>query len=139
MSRLKDKRSSELKRKLAARFCLPESVVNDGLVALMESIRGRLPMGVEVCLASWFPQSGQLVSRTKRRAVSSEPMNPDEIKRIVVDAGIPERVARQFIAAVFEFIEDRLGTPLVQAIRRKIPELKAFSHDRAGNLASTRS
>ncbi|MDH3284821.1 MAG: hypothetical protein OEQ13_08765 [Acidobacteriota bacterium] len=139
MSKLKDKRSSELQRKLAARFGLPESTVTDGLTALMESIRGRLPMGVEVCLASWFPQSGQLVSRTKRRAVSSEPMNPDEIKQIVVEAGIPERVARQFIAAVFEFIEARLGTPLVTAIRRKVPELQAFSLDGASHLVPSRS
>ncbi len=121
-----DRRSLELQRRLAARFRIPESTVTSGVSALLESIRGRLPLGVEVCLASWMPDAWNLVSRANPRPATPDPLRADQIRLRVVEAGVPDHHARAFIAAVFEFIEERLGTPLVATIRRKIPELRAF-------------
>ena len=135
MGRRHDKRSSELQRKLAAHYNLQESTVNLGVAALLESIRGRLPLGVEVCLASWMPESWQLVSQSKRRGVVPRDLEAEEIRAAVVEAGIPDHYADEFIASVFQFIESRLSRPLVSAIRRRIPELQAFETDAVGPAA----
>ncbi len=128
MSSHQDRRSLELQRRLAARFRIPEATVTAAVSALLESIRGRLPLGVEVCLASWMPDAWTLVSRANPRPATPDPLRADQIKRRVVEAGVPEPQARAFVAAVFEFIEERLGAPLVAQIRRKIPELRTFEN-----------
>lgn len=135
MNGRQNKRCFEMQRKLAARFNLADQTVNEAIAALMESIRGRLPLGVEVCLASWMPDSRQLVGLSKSRGLTSEPLSPEEIKRRVVDAGVPDRYSRAFIAEVFAFIETRLGKPLVSAIRRRIPEIEAFEMERVAQSA----
>jgi len=86
--------------------------VSQGLVALVEAIRGRLPRPVEVSLASWVPEAWSVVAEGPAASGLTAARGAEEIKRRVADAGVPYPVAGPFVVEVVRYLGDRCGSPL---------------------------
>lgn len=123
------KRSQQLRSHLVERFGVDEESVSRGLVALVGAIRSRLPKPVEISLASWVPESWQVVSGSARTSAIASARGAEEIKRRVAEAGIPREDAAAFVVEVVRFLGDRCGAPLAEAIERRIPELSRLSEE----------
>lgn len=120
--RQKGERSGEMRRYLAQEFGITEQQASNALVALVDFMRPRLSTGVRVCLASWIPEALPLLTRPVP-VVNRFAQEPDKLRQSVVQAGIPAGLADHFIFRSFEFLDQRMGTPLVREIRRRVPEL----------------
>ncbi len=105
---------------MAARFDLPPEIVERGLYAVVDAIHDRLPRGVRVALLSWLPECWSMLDdgapRRPARGVR-------ELEARVVEAGVRPEQAVDFVVEMLRFLGERCGTPLAEAMRRRIPEL----------------
>ncbi len=121
------RRSQLLRSHLAGRFRIDEDAASRGLVALVGALRGRLPKPVEISLASWLPESWQIVSARDGMPVAAR--GSEEIKQRVEEAGVPGPEAAAFVMEVVRYLGDHCGAPLAEAIRRRIPELVQLAEE----------
>ena len=128
-------RAQQLRAELGRRFGLDEQAVSQGLVALVESIRGRLPRPVEISLASWVPEAWGVVADGPAASGVTAARGAEEIKRRVADAGIPYDVAGPFVVEVVRFLGDRCGSPLATALHRRVPEFSLLEQEIESSLA----
>jgi len=128
-------RAQQLRADLAQRFELDEEAVSQGLVALVEAIRGRLPRPVEVSLASWVPEAWSVVAEGPAASGLTAARGAEEIKRRVADAGVPYRVAGPFVVEVVRYLGDRCGSPLATALHRRVPEFSVLEQETESSLA----
>ncbi|UCF67157.1 MAG: hypothetical protein JSV80_15480 [Acidobacteriota bacterium] len=126
----RSRRSVELRKNLADQFGIDEATAGNGVKALIGAIQDRLPASLEVSLVSWVPEAwGLLVGAetvTGARGVAA-------IAERLECAGIPRTHIVAFIAAIVGFLEQRMGTPLATALRRRIPELASFEEQAAAD------
>lgn len=128
-------RAQRLRADLGQRFGLDEEAVSQGLVALVESIRGRLPRPVEISLASWVPEAWAVVSEGPSASGLTAARGAEEIKRRVADAGVPYEMAGPFVVEVVRYLGDRCGSPLATALHRRVPELSLLERETQPSLA----
>jgi hypothetical protein len=128
-------RVQQLRADLAKRFRLDEAAVSQGLVALVEAIRARLPRAVEVSLASWVPESWVVIAEAPEGIRPVAARSADEIKRRVAEAGVPFEVAGPFVVEVVRYLGDRCGSPLATALHRRVPEFAQLEQEVTSSLA----
>lgn len=102
------------------------------------AIQDRLPRGVRVAFLSWMPECWTLLTEDATTMSDFPARGTDALKQRVIAAGVPEESALPFIAEIVRFLGERCGTPLADALRRKIPEIAAIEqHAPAGATSST--
>jgi hypothetical protein len=113
------RRSQEVRADLAARLKLDADAVSRALVAFLGCIHARLPRGTAVALVSWLPEAWALLG-----AQAAQPARGAAAFRArVVEAGIPDEQSGIFIVEVLRVIGERVGTPIAETLRKRIPEL----------------
>lgn len=118
-------RARELRAALAAQLELEPDTVGNALVAFLGGVHTRLPHGTAVALVSWLPEAWALLaSRPVRGARGSE-----ALRACVAEAGVPADKADAFICEVLRMIGERVGTPIADALRKRLPELAEIERD----------
>lgn len=128
-------RAQQLRSDLARRFALGEDAVSQGLVALVDAIRGRLPRPVEISLASWVPEAWEVVAEGPGAGRLASARGAEEIKRRLADAGIPYEVAGPFVVEVVRYLGDHCGSPLATALHRRVPEFALLERENQSSMA----
>lgn len=129
------RKTQEMRQLLALQFSLDEDTVSRGLAAIVGALHPRIPKHLGVALASWFPESWPLLEH--RDGGGTQPARGImEFKQRVYEAGVPFETAGAFIAAAVEFLSERCGKPLAEALTRKVPEISALRQE-AGKAPSS--
>jgi hypothetical protein len=128
-------RAQELRADLAQRFGLDEEVVSQGLVALVSSIRGRLPRPVWISLASWVPEAWSVVGGHAGASGLIAARGAEAIKQRVAEAGVPYDVAGPFVVEVVRHLANRCGSPLATALHSRVPEFSLIEQEIESSLA----
>ncbi len=128
-------RAQQLRSDLAEHFGLSDQVVSRGLVALVASIRGRLPRPVEISLASWVPEAWSVVGGQAGARGLAAARGAEAIKRRVAEAGVPYEVAGPFIVEVVRHLASRCGSPLAAALHSRVPEFSLIEKEIESSMA----
>lgn len=116
------RRNQELKRALADRFGLDEKTAGAALVAIIEAVQDRLPRGARVALMSWLPECWPMLG-TGGPTTTPAVRGVSALAARVEGTGVPRARAVEFVAESVRLLGERCGTPLAEAMRRKVPEL----------------
>lgn len=133
------RRAREVRTLLAERLNLAPDAVSRAVVAFLDGVEGRLPRGTAVALLSWLPQSWALLAKEHRGGMVR---GGPALRARVVEAGIPSTQSGAFICELLRVIGERVGTPLAEQLKRRVPELAQIEREtiaEAGGARSARS
>ncbi len=125
MAEKDSRRSREVRADVADRLQLDPEAVSGGLVAFLGSVHARLPRGTAVALVSWLPEAWTLLGTQ----ASAPARGAAAFRARVIEAGVPEDKAGAFIVEVLRVVGERVGTPIADALRKRIPELAEIERE----------